>query len=106
MATLTGTQPKTRLNTAPEEIIAGFVALIFFGHWQSQKRSRYITKSVRRAVIARDLKREKFEPQSHHIDHVWPFSRGGNHTVDNLRVVTREKSLKKGAKRPRMREMW
>jgi hypothetical protein len=36
MATLTGTQPKTRLNTAEEEIIAGFVALIFFGHWQSQ----------------------------------------------------------------------
>jgi hypothetical protein len=32
MATLTGTQPKTRLNTAEEEIIAGFVALIFFGH--------------------------------------------------------------------------
>jgi hypothetical protein len=34
------------------------------------------------------------------------FSRGGSHTVDNLGVVSREKNLKKGAKHPRMREMW
>jgi hypothetical protein len=106
MAILTSTQQKTQLNVAQEEVIAGFVALIFFGRWQSRKRSRYISKSVRRAVIERDLKGEKFDPERHHIDHVWPLSRGGSHTVDNLRVVAKEKNLKKGAKRPRMREMW
>jgi len=82
------------------------VALLSFGHWQGKKRSRYIPKRVRRAVVERDLKSEKFDPQRHHIDHVWPFARGGSHTVDNLRVVDKTKNLRKGAKPPRMREMW
>ena len=76
MAILIGTQQKTQLSAAQEEIIAGFVALIFFGRWQSQKRSRYIPKSVRRAVIARDLKGEEFDSQKHHIDHVYGPSPG------------------------------
>jgi hypothetical protein len=106
MAILKGTQPQTHLQLPQEQIIAGFVALIFFGRWQSQKRSRYVPKSVRRAVIERDLKGEKFDPDRHHIDHVWPFSRGGSNTTDNLRVIERKKNLQKGAKRPRMRDMW
>jgi 5-methylcytosine-specific restriction endonuclease McrA len=57
-------------------------------------------------VIARDLKGEKYDSRKHHIDHVWPFSGGGSHTVDNLRVIERRKNLRKGAKRPRIREMW
>jgi len=102
----TAVRPQTHLQPSQEEGIAGVVALIFFGRWQGKKRSRHIPKSTRRAVIARDLKGEKFDPEKHHVDHVWPFSRGGSHTVDNLRVIEKKKNLRKGAKRPRMRDMW
>jgi hypothetical protein len=70
------------------------------------RRSRSIPASVRRAVIARDLKGEEYDPNKHHLDHVWPFSKGGSHTADNLRVIARRKNLQKGARRPRLREMW
>jgi hypothetical protein len=106
MSMFAGFRSQTHLLPSQEQIIAGFVALIFFGHWQSKKRSRYIPKATRRAVIARDLKGEKFDPQKHHVDHVWPFARGGSHTADNLRVLEKKKNLQKGAKRPRMRDMW
>ena len=87
-------------------VIAGFVALIAFGRWQGKRRSRVIPKAIRQAVIERDLKGERFDPKKHHIDHVWPFSRGGSHTTDNLRVIEKIRNLRKGAKRPRLREMW
>lgn len=106
MAVLNVVRPQTHWNPAQEEIAAGFVALIVFGRFQGRKRSRYIPKSVRRAVVARDLKGEEFDPAKHHIDHVWPFSRGGSHTTDNLRVIEKKRNLRKGAKRPRIREMW
>jgi len=106
MMILTASQLQTHLLTSQEQIIAGFAALIAFGRYQSKKRSRYIPKAARRAVIERDLKGEEYDPQKHHIDHVWPFSRGGSHTTDNLRVIDKKKNLLKEAKRPRMREMW
>ncbi len=88
-------------------VLSGFAALVVFGiRKQRFRRSRHYPKSVKRAVIARDLKDEKYDPTKHHIDHVWPFARGGSHTTDNLRVIEKKKNLKKGAKRPRMREMW
>ena len=88
-------------------VLSGFGALIVFGiRKQRFRRSRYIPKAVKRAVITRDLKDAEYDPATHHIDHVWPFSRGGSHTTDNLRVIEKKKNLKKGAKRPRMREMW
>jgi 5-methylcytosine-specific restriction endonuclease McrA len=96
----------THLQTPQETLVAGFVALLIFLRLQSRKRSRYIPKATRRAVIERDLKGEKFDPEKHHIDHVWPFSRGGSHTTDNLRVIEKKQNLRKGAKRPRMRDMW
>ena len=106
MMILTAVRSQTHLLPSQELIIAGFVALILFGRIQSRKRSRYISEATRRTVIARDLKGERYDPQKHHIDHVWPFSRGGSHTTDNLRVIEKKKNLRKGANRPRMREMW
>jgi hypothetical protein len=106
MALLTASATRTHLLPSQEMVMAGFVALIFFGRWQGKRRSRYIPKSTRRAVIARDLKGEKFDPTKHHVDHVWPFARGGSHTSDNLRVIDKKRNLQKGAKRPRMRDMW
>ncbi|HYA17991.1 MAG TPA: HNH endonuclease [Bryobacteraceae bacterium] len=83
-----------------------FIAFVAWVRWQSQKRSRYISAKTKRAVIARDLKGEKYDSSKHHIDHVWPHSRGGSNTSDNLRVIEKTKNLKKGAKRPGIREMW
>lgn len=106
MAALTAIRLRTHLLPSQEQVIAGFGALIVFGRSQSRKRSRYISRSTRRAVIKRDLKGEKYDPQKHHFDHVWPFSKGGSHTTDNLRVIEKRRNLRKGANRPRMREMW
>jgi 5-methylcytosine-specific restriction endonuclease McrA len=106
MCLLTAIVAHTRLLPSQQLVTAGFVTMIFFGRWQSRKRSRFIPKATRRAVIRRDLKGEAFDPEKHHIDHVWPFSRGGSHTTDNLRVIEKKRNLQKGAKRPRMREMW
>ena len=106
MAMLIAIRLQTHLLPSQEQVIAGFVAMIFFGRWQSRKRSRRIPKATRRAVIERDLKGEEFDPEKHHIDHVWPFSRGGSHTTDNLRVIEKRRNLRKGARRPRLREMW
>src|SRR2546427_6786538 len=51
MAILTAIRLQSHLQPAQEQIISGFVALIFFGQLQSKKRSRYIPKTTRRAVI-------------------------------------------------------
>jgi len=106
MMILTALRLQTHLQLSQEQVAAGFVAFLFLGRSQTKKRSRYIPKSTRRAVIERDLKGEKFNPQKHHVDHVWPFARGGSHTTDNLRVIEKRKNLQKGVKRPRMRDMW
>lgn len=71
-----------------------------------RRRSRNIPKRIRQAVIARDLKGKQFDPAKHHIDHRWPFSRGGSHTTDNLRVIEKKANLQKGSKRPRLWDMW
>jgi hypothetical protein len=84
-------------------IVFGVVALMFVPH---PKRSRYISAKVRREIIARDLRGEAYDPQKHHIDHKWAFSRGGGHTTDNLRVIEKEKNLRKGAKKPSVWEMF
>lgn len=61
------------------------------------KRSRHIPVSVRRKVVARHLENGgTFDPKEHHIDHIMSFSRGGSHTVDNLRVVPKEESEERG----------
>ena len=82
------------------------VAFFAWVRWQSQKRSRHISAKTKKAVIARDLKGERYDSSKHHIDHVWPHSRGGSNTEDNLRVIEKTKNLKKGGKRPGLREMW
>jgi hypothetical protein len=99
-------QVQVRVPPAQAKGISGFVAFILFLYWQGQKRSRYIPKATKRAVIARDLKGEKYDSKKHHIDHVWPLAKGGSHTSDNLRVIPKKKNLQKGAKRPGFRDMF
>ena len=69
-------------------------------------RKRAIPKRIRASVIARDLGGKPFDSSKHHIDHVWPFSKGGSHTAENLRVLDKKENLKKGARRSKFREMW
>jgi HNH endonuclease len=87
-------------SAAPISMIIGLLATAIF----SERRSRYVPVAVRRVVIARDLKGKPFDSSKHHIDHIVPFSRGGSHTIDNLRVTTKGDNLKKGRKRPRLRD--
>ena len=34
----------------------------------------------------------------HHVDHIIPISKGGQHHPDNLQILTAEENLKKGSK--------
>ncbi len=64
--------------------------------------TRRIPKAVRRQVIARDLtsKGLKWDSTEHHIDHVVPFSRGGDNSLKNLRVIEKQRNLRKGGRVP------
>ncbi len=85
-------------------IAFGILALLFLPR---RKRSRHIPAKIKCEVIARGLKSgEKYNPQKHHIDHKWAFSRGGGHTLDNLRLIEKEQNLRKGAKRPGVWDMF
>jgi hypothetical protein len=67
--------------------------------------TRYIPKSMKRAVIERDLPEgEEYDSKRHHFDHTVAFSKGGDTSVRNLRLLSKEKNLRKGAKRPRLRD--
>ena len=91
-----------------EAIVAGgFVGLgagwLFVKH---PSRSRRISKTVHAKVIERDLtsKGLKWDSTKHHIDHVMPFSRGGDNSIRNLRVTEKLKNLSEGRKLPRFRD--
>lgn len=66
------------------------------------KRSRYIPAAVRREVKNQfELESgRKYNPQHHELDHIVPFSRGGSHTVDNLRVIKKKANRRKGKRMP------
>jgi len=97
-----------KLGFSPLEALAfGFLSAIAGGFLfvSPPKRDRRILPAVRRAVIARDLRGERFDSRIHHIDHVVPFSKGGDHSPENLRVVSRSRNLQKGARMPRLRDL-
>jgi hypothetical protein len=67
-------------------------------------RNRRIPKGIRQAVIARDLKGTPFNPAIHHIDHIVPYSKGGDHSLENLRVMLKHDNLRRGAQMPKLRD--
>lgn len=73
---------------------------------KAPRNSRRIPKSIRQQVIARDLTSRglKWDPAKHHIDHIVPFSRGGDNSLRNLRVLEKGRNLGKGAKMPGLLE--
>jgi hypothetical protein len=95
----------TRQGLPPLEIVLLGVLAGMGSAWllvKPPRRERRIPTSVRRQVIARDLtsKGLTWDPTKHHIDHVVPFSRGGDHSIRNLRVIEKARNLRKGGKMP------
>jgi|SRR5271156_441622 len=78
-------------------ILAGFIV-----NQKMPGRSRHIPSSVRRRKIAEYELRtgKKFNPRKHELDHEIAFSKGGSHTLENLRVLEKRKNRSKGAKSP------
>lgn len=69
------------------------------------RKDRYIPKHVRRRVIERDLKGEPFDPNKHAIDHIVTHKAGGDNSIENLRVVSKQYNLRRGARKPTMRDL-
>ena len=70
------------------------------------RTGRRIPTGVRRAVIARyEATGKKFDPKLHDLDHIVPFSKGGDHSGKNLRVVDRSTNRRRGAKMPKFRDL-
>ena len=88
-------------RTGVESLLGGIVAALIVNQFMPG-RSRHIPASVRRRKIADYELRtgKKFNSRKHELDHEVPFSKGGSHTEDNLRVVEKKKNRSKGAKAP------
>ncbi len=82
-------------------VAAMFAYLLAIAVIKPPNRSRYIPKAVRQAVLRRDLgDASRFDGKTHAIDHRVPFSRWGDNSIDNLRVIPRSENLRKSNKMP------
>jgi hypothetical protein len=90
-----------------QAILIGFLSAVAGGLYfvPRPQRERRIPTAVRRAVIARDLKGQPFDSKIHHIDHIVPFSKGGDHSMENLRVLSRSRNLERGAQMPKLKDL-
>ena len=79
-------------------LISAMAALLVYA--TRPRRGRYIRASVKRQKIAEWQLRtgKKFNPRTHELDHIVPFSQGGSHTADNLEVVEKKRNRSKGAR--------
>ena len=99
-------------HLSPSEVVVFAFISVFAAPWgalllvKQPSRSRQIPKRMRRPIIARDLsKGVTWNGDKHHIDHVVPFCRGGDHSLRNLRVIEKTQNLRKGAKLPGLKDL-
>ncbi len=81
-----------------EALLIAVIAAVIANELFSKKRTRHIPASERRKAIARFEREtgEKYNPKKHEIDHIAPFSRGGNNIANNLRVIPKKENRKRG----------
>jgi hypothetical protein len=93
-------------HTLVESLVFAVVLMVAAGFYfvRPPNRNRVIPKRVRQAVIKRDLKGAKFDATIHHLDHIVPFSKGGDNSPVNLRVLPKRENLSRGAKMPKMKD--
>lgn len=97
--------PRFGYNQFEGALFGGFAGLaLAFLLVRPPKVDRRIPTWVRRAVIERDLKGERFDPKLHDLDHIVPFSKGGDHSVENLRVLPKAENRRRGARMPKLRD--
>jgi len=87
-------------------VLAGLVAGLIVTRMlvSPPRKTRYIKTSDKRQLIERDLVDEEYDPTRHHFDHIVSLKKGGDSSANNLRVITKEANLKKGAKMPRLKD--
>lgn len=98
-------------NHGFDQIVVALIS-VFVGYGvayqfvKTPKLNRRIPKSVRKAVIARDLEGKGlvWDPTKYHLDHHVPISKGGDNSVRNIRVLPKEANLIKGNKMPGVRD--
>src|ERR1035437_1163330 len=90
-------------EAAAFSFLLGLAAGFIFVH--PPRQTRVIPTHIKRAVIKRDLKGASFDSTIHHIDHIVPYSMGGDNSKANLRVLSNTENLRKGARMPRWKEM-
>ena len=82
-------------------LFAAGAALVSMAFVRPPKRTRYIPAPVRQAVLRRDLGHERnYNSRLHAIDHRVPYSKGGENTVENLRVLGRVENARKRDRMP------
>jgi hypothetical protein len=97
----------TNMGYPPSTVLVGGILLGISAKLivKRPRDARYIPKGVKQAVIKRDLADgEEYDSSRYHFDHIVPFSRGGDTSVRNLRLLAKEKNLRRGAKRPRLKD--
>lgn len=98
-------------NYGVDQIVVAVIS-VFVGYGvayqfvKTPRLNRRIPKSVRKAVIARDLESKglEWDKIKYHIDHRVPLSKGGDNSARNLRVLPKEQNLIKGSKMPGLRD--
>jgi hypothetical protein len=98
-------------NHGFDQIVVALIS-VFVGYGvafvsvKQPRLNRRIPKSVRKAVIARDLESKGlvWDNTKYHIDHRVPLSKGGDNSIRNLRVIPKEANLIKGNKMPGVRD--
>lgn len=84
-----------------EPLLWGLLAM-FIADRLVPSRGRRSRTSARRKVIAKwEAKTgKKFNSRFYEVDHIIPFSKGGDNSEGNLRVIPKKTNRSKGAKSP------
>src|SRR5579872_2106366 len=86
-----------QLTTDPVKIVlSALLVEVLIAARTQPRRSRYISRTEKRKVIARfERSGRRYNPKDHEIDHIVPYSRGGDSRAHNLRIIERDRNRAK-----------